>query len=209
MSAHYPLPVADKQFADRLIEIYKTNYDVDLSFDEAKQLLEQMMEFIYLTQIDPIVFDLVGHYNDPELAAEVMKELTRTRQWHKVFENATNSSHIRDRATTNKRLQFHPRLADLIREGKKTSTWRLVDDTNLAVGDSIELCEHGIEMPFAVGTVVRVEEKPFHSLEEADWQGHERFASEEDMYAAYRKYYGANVGPDTTVKMVWFELVSE
>lgn len=81
MSKHYPLPSADKEYIDQLIAIYKDSYGVDLSFAEAKEFLEQLMQFVYLTEIDPIVFDLVGHYNDPLLAAEVMKELRKRGEW--------------------------------------------------------------------------------------------------------------------------------
>jgi hypothetical protein len=86
MSAHYPLPIAEKEDIDKLIAVYKTNYEVEISFDEAKQLLEQMMHFVYLTQIDPIVNEVVGHYNDPVIAQEVMKELRRQGQWGQTMD---------------------------------------------------------------------------------------------------------------------------
>ena len=44
----------------------------------------------------------------------------------------------------------------------------------------------------------------FSTLEEADWTGHERFASEADMYATYRSYYGDRVNSDTKVKILSF-----
>jgi len=81
MSAHYPLSCAEKEDVEKLIAVYKTKCDVELSFDEAKLLLEQMMHFVYLTQIDPIVNEVVGHYNDPLIAQEIMKELRRRGQW--------------------------------------------------------------------------------------------------------------------------------
>jgi len=81
MSAHYPLPCAEKEDIEKLIAVYKTNYDIELSFDEAKQLLEQMMQFVYLMQIDPIVNEVVGHYNDPLIPQEIIKELRRRGEW--------------------------------------------------------------------------------------------------------------------------------
>jgi hypothetical protein len=39
-----------------------------------------------------------------------------------------------------------------------------------------------------------------------DFNGHERYESEEDMYAHYRQYYGDSVGPKTPVKIIRFEL---
>src|SRR4051794_36196273 len=81
MSAHYPLPCADQENIDRLIEVYRKDYHVELSFDEAKQYLEQMMHFVYLTQIDPIVNEVVGHHNDPLIAQEIMKVLRGRGEW--------------------------------------------------------------------------------------------------------------------------------
>ncbi|MCR4283952.1 MAG: hypothetical protein NUV64_01355 [Parcubacteria group bacterium] len=43
-------------------------------------------------------------------------------------------------------------------------------------------------------------------LEEADFDGHEKFSSEEEMYQTYRTYYGDKVGPDTIVKIIRFKL---
>jgi len=81
MSAHYPLPCAEKEGVDKLVAVYKEKYNVELSFDQAKQFLEQLMQFVYLTQIDSIVNQIVGHYNDPFIAQQVMKELRRKGQW--------------------------------------------------------------------------------------------------------------------------------
>ena len=104
-----------------------------------------------------------------------------------------------------KTLKFKPNLADLIRKGEKVSTWRLFDDKDLQEGDLIGLCENGIEAAFAIAVITRVVEKPLGSLEESDWVGHERFASDDEMYQTYRKYYGPSVGQDTLVKIIWFE----
>ena len=35
----------------------------------------------YLTQIDPLVNEVAGHYNDPLIAQEIMKELRRRGEW--------------------------------------------------------------------------------------------------------------------------------
>lgn len=98
MSIHYPLPIADKEFVDQLIAIYQDNYGVDIPCAEAKEFLEQLMHFVYLTQIDPIVFELVGHYNDPLMAQEVMKELRRRGEWgqQKTDEENTTPGRLPD-----------------------------------------------------------------------------------------------------------------
>ena len=105
-----------------------------------------------------------------------------------------------------KTLKFKSHLVKLIKEGKKTSTWRLFDEKNLAVDDEVALYEEGIEKSFAIATLTHVTEKTLGSLTDADWIGHERFTSTEDMYATYRSYYGPNVSEDTTVKIITFSI---
>lgn len=46
--------------------------------------------------------------------------------------------------------------------------------------------------------------KTLGTLEESDWNGHERYDSDETMYATYRSYYGDQVNPDTEVKLIQF-----
>ena len=108
-----------------------------------------------------------------------------------------------------KSLKFQPQLAEQIRQGTKTSTWRLFDDKNLQPNDVVDLLENGVEKPFALARITQMSVKTLGSLEENDFIGHERYASEEEMYANYRKYYGPEVGPDTIVKILWFELIEE
>ena len=45
------------------------------------------------------------------------------------------------------------------------------------------------------------------NLEDSDFDGHEKFESEEKMYEVYRSYYGDRVSPDTIIKMVDFKLI--
>lgn len=106
-----------------------------------------------------------------------------------------------------KKLKFQPHLAKKILNGEKTTTWRLFDDKDLTIGDEIELYENGIEKPFEVGKIVEIVEKPLGELTDNDWVGHERFDSEEEMYATYRKYYGPSVDEKTIVKIISFKLV--
>jgi hypothetical protein len=103
-----------------------------------------------------------------------------------------------------KTLKFKPHLAEMIRTGEKTSTWRLFDDKNLQEGDDVARCENGNDEPFAQARITKIIEKPLSSLTEEDWIGHERFATEEEMYATYRTYYGSAVNPNTLVKIIRF-----
>ena len=46
-----------------------------------------------------------------------------------------------------------------------------------------------------------------NGLHEDDWDGHEKFQSEEEMYAAFSKYYMFNVGPETRLKVIKFKVL--
>jgi len=103
-----------------------------------------------------------------------------------------------------KRLKFRPDLCALIQAGKKTATWRLLDDKNLTVGDDIEFVNWETKESFGTGKIKALKVKTLSTLEEADWIGHEKFASTQEMYATYRSYYGDSVGPDTELKIIDF-----
>lgn len=105
-----------------------------------------------------------------------------------------------------KTLKFKPHLAEMIRTGEKTLTWRMFDDKNISVGDELEMLENDAEKPFAIALVTKVAEKQLGSLAAEDWIGHERFSSDEEMYQTYTDYYKQPVGPETIVKIIWFDL---
>lgn len=104
-----------------------------------------------------------------------------------------------------KTLKFTPELCGLIQAGTKTSTWRLFDDKDLQVGDSIELINNETLDTIGTGMITRLIIKTLGTLTETDWSGHERFASEEAMYEAYRGYYKDRiVDAGSEVKLVSF-----
>ncbi len=103
-----------------------------------------------------------------------------------------------------KTLKFKPHLVDQILAGTKTSTWRLFDDKNIQGGDLLNFFNKETGELFGIATVTRVIVKTLATLEESDWEGHERYTSDEAMYAEYRSYYGDMVGPDTEVKIIHF-----
>ena len=88
----------------------------------------------------------------------------------------------------------------------KTTTWRLFDDKNLKVGDLLVFLnsETGKEFAYAKATIVT--EKLFGELTEQDWEGHERFISDSEMYKTYSEYYKQPVDKNTLVKVIKFEL---
>ena len=109
-----------------------------------------------------------------------------------------------------KTIKFRPELAQLIIDGKKTTTWRLFDDKDLQAGDAVELMNKATLQPFGRAVISEVIEKPIKALDDADWEGHELFPNNEAMYAKYREYYpGHEVGPDTMVKILHFELIKK
>lgn len=104
-----------------------------------------------------------------------------------------------------KPLKFTPPLAAQILAESKRSTFRLFDDKDLREGDELQLINNATFETFGTATIRSVTEKTLGTLTDEDWEGHERYASEAEMYAAYRSYYGDNVTPDTAVKIIQFE----
>lgn len=106
-----------------------------------------------------------------------------------------------------KTLKFMPHLVSLVLSGEKTSTWRLFDDKYLHKGDNLLLINKATGEEFAKAIIIKVEEKKLKDLNEDDFDGHEKFESEEKMYESYRSYYGDKVTPETIIKMVDFKLI--
>ena len=106
-----------------------------------------------------------------------------------------------------KTLKFRLNLIPLILSGEKTSTWRLFDDKDLQVGDTVELINWDTKEVFRNAELTEVREKPLGEINDDDFEGHEKFESEEVMYETYRKYYGYKVGKNTIVKIIKFELI--
>lgn len=109
-----------------------------------------------------------------------------------------------------KKLKLDHHLADLVRSGKKTVTWRLYDDKDLHVNDELELIDKvdakNPETWVVAGqaTIDRIVEKRLGDITDADYEGHEKFASAEEMLTNYQKYYGPQVTLRTPVKMISF-----
>lgn len=107
-----------------------------------------------------------------------------------------------------KTIKFRDHLAKMVLAGEKDSTWRLFDDKNLQKGDTIELVNWDTREAFGRATLIEVREKKMGELEESDFDGHEKFSNEEEMYKTYRTYYGDRVVSDTIVKIIRFKLLS-
>jgi hypothetical protein len=106
-----------------------------------------------------------------------------------------------------KTLKFMPNLIPLVLSGEKTSTWRLFDDKDLQKDDNLLLIDKTTGKEFAKAIIVKTEEKKLKDLEDSDFNGHEKFESEEKMYETYKSYYGDKVNPETIIKMVDLKLI--
>lgn len=105
-----------------------------------------------------------------------------------------------------KTIKFDTSLVEKILRGEKISTWRLFDDKDLKEGDEINLVNKQTGEKFGSGKITSVKIKTLGTLTKEDWVGHETFASDEEMYATYRKYYGNKVDKNSEVKMLNFVL---
>jgi len=110
-----------------------------------------------------------------------------------------------------KALKLDHELAQLVLQGKKTSTWRLFDDKDLSVNDEIKLIDKvdpaHPETWKVIGTarITTVLQKRLGDIELADYEGHEQFLSRHDMLETFRKYYGSDVDFNTVVKIIRFD----
>lgn len=109
-----------------------------------------------------------------------------------------------------KSLKLEHQLAELVRQGKKTSTWRINDEKNLSVDDKIVLIDKVDKSDpeswksFGVATINAVIQKRLGELTPEDKEGHESFSSDKEMYETFRKYYGPSVSASTPVKIINF-----
>lgn len=106
-----------------------------------------------------------------------------------------------------KTLKFRKNLSKLILNGEKYVTWRLFDDKNITPGDIVSLLVWETKNEFAKAKILDIREKKLGDLEEEDWEGHEKFESDEEMYKEFSMYYKREVGPDDIVKIIKFELI--
>ncbi len=111
-----------------------------------------------------------------------------------------------------KTLKFDHKLAVLIENGTKTSTWRLYDDKDLSVNDDVQLVDKvDPEKPetwrtIGVAHIDSIVQKRLGDIDTSDYEGHEVFKSREKMFSTYRSYYGSQVNGDTVIKIIRFSL---
>ncbi|MBM3271862.1 ASCH domain-containing protein [Candidatus Kaiserbacteria bacterium] len=105
-----------------------------------------------------------------------------------------------------KTIKFRQHLVPAVLAGTKYATWRLFDDKDISEGDSIDLINWNTGEKCGEADVVHVHETSLQHLTDKDYEGQVRYASDEEMYATLRTYYGDGVGPDMAVKVIRFKV---
>ncbi|MEK7588905.1 MAG: ASCH domain-containing protein [Patescibacteria group bacterium] len=104
-----------------------------------------------------------------------------------------------------KTLKFAPHLVLKIVAGEKTATWRLFDDKDLQKGDELIFINKETGESFGNAIITSLYTKTLGTLTDSDWEGHERFDSEKEMYESFKKYYGDKVDESSEVKILSFK----
>jgi ribonuclease HI len=110
-----------------------------------------------------------------------------------------------------KKLKLDHEIAKLVLNGQQWSTWRLFDDKDLSVNDSVEFIDKvqpdkpETWKPIGVAVINKIIEKRLGDIQETDVAGQEHFSSPDAMLRTFQRYYGPNVTLATPVKMVDFD----
>lgn len=110
-----------------------------------------------------------------------------------------------------KTLKFDNKLAKLIKDGVITSTWRVFDDKDLSVNDSLSIVDKvDPEKPetwISIGTarITEVVQKRLQDVTEQYLKDDHTYASKAEMLEAFRKNYGDEVNGTTPVKIIYFD----
>jgi ribonuclease HI len=114
-----------------------------------------------------------------------------------------------------KQIKFNHTFAELIRQGKKTATFRMYDDKDLSVDDRVELLDKvdpkrpATWISIGFGRIDSIVEKRLSAVTEDDLHECEQFDTREKMLATYRKYYGEQVTIDAPIKVIRFTLLDQ
>ncbi|MBU2616494.1 MAG: ASCH domain-containing protein [Nanoarchaeota archaeon] len=105
-----------------------------------------------------------------------------------------------------KTIKFAQPLIPLILSRQKSTTWRINDEKDLTVGETIDLL-NALGEKFGQAEILNVKDTKFDDLNSEDKEGHESFLSDEDMYNTYSRYYSFRVVPETKLKIIKFKLL--
>jgi len=92
--------------------------------------------------------------------------------------------------------------------GEKGITWRRHSyDFEIEVDEVLEFVESVSRKPFAKAVVLSVKNTAFAEMTKEDKSGHEKFASDKEMYETYSRYFGQKVAEETPLKVIKFKLI--
>ena len=110
-----------------------------------------------------------------------------------------------------KYVKVSHKVAKLILEGEKSSTWRINDEKNISVDDDIGIIDkvdpkdQSSWQIVGTGRVNSVVQKRLSDLDNHDLGPGEEFDSRQEMIKRFRDYYGPDVNENTTVKIINFD----
>jgi len=112
-----------------------------------------------------------------------------------------------------KTLKFRNDLKDLILNGEKTKTWRVWGDDemrerNIRPGDIVEFIVWETGEKFATAEITHVASTKFRYVTDSNLEGagHEKFASDKELYLVYSHLYNTKITGDTDLRIFRFEL---
>lgn len=110
-----------------------------------------------------------------------------------------------------KQLKFNHEYAKAIVAGQKTATFRVSDDKDLRVGDSIQLVDK-LETDLPVRwtipgelRIINIDQTRLADLSKDQLSEGEEFSNTQEMVQTFRRFYGDQVSEDTLVMVVHFE----
>ena len=106
-------------------------------------------------------------------------------------------------------LKFEPGIVQDILDEKYTTTWRLHDSKNIALGDKVALINSANGSQFATAVIDSITYKYLGNIDTYDMQFHQSYDSPKHMYEVFKKYYGNSVSASSEVKIYRFRIFKD
>ena len=200
-------PIADiSKYADKILPTDRVNYFLEADgAEDFPTLLERGRKILEkIKQDNQDKNTLIATHGD-------IGKMIRAAHYDLTWEEGLKTTYFENTAVLEllemKTIKFRRHLAEEVIAGRKKSTWRLFDDKNLSVGDKVDLLYWETKEKFADAEIINAYEKKISEIREEDFDGHEKFESEEKMFEDFKKYYGDKVSMDSLVKIVRFKLL--
>jgi len=113
-----------------------------------------------------------------------------------------------------KSLKLDHSTAAKVLVGSIHSTLRINDDKDLAVDDEVELIDKVIAdnsktwEAIGIATIDAIVQKRLSEIDDKDLSHYTEYDTKEAMFEALHNYYGQDINPNITVKIVFFHFVS-